>query len=197
MDAETRAVARQNRNTLATSLLGYVWVRFLSPRNCPIGGISCILLVENREWAEKKTTADGEVCWDHVPLFELTVRLTLGGRNLEVPVPWLRDTEEIHIERLYDAETKQIMGPSDCPYSIQVRLNGLGYECGIVDGDIGPKTKEATRAFQEDRGLVVDGIPGPATQSYLIQAFDGTETENDPVEVILDHDEEPWEPPPS
>jgi hypothetical protein len=108
---------------------------------------------------------------------DFTVRLSLGGRNLEVPVPWLRVCEEIHIERLYDAEARRLLGPDNCPFSIQVRLNGLGYDCGTVDGNIGPKTEEATRLFQVDRGLVVDGIPGPATQSYLIRAFDGTDGE--------------------
>jgi len=188
MGADTPAVARQNQNTLAIGPRGYVWVRFLSPRHRPIGDVPCTLLVAGHEWGDQKSTAAGEVCWDFVPLRECSVRLSLGGRSLEVPAPWLRDTDEIHIERLYDSEVDEILGPCDCPHSIQVRLNGLGFECGAVDGIVGPKTRDATRAFQEERGLVVDGIPGPATQSYLKQAFDGTEKEHGPVEVIEERD---------
>jgi len=50
---------------------------------------------------------------------------------------------------------------------IQARLNNLAFNCGNVDGIIGPKTKAAVRAFQEYYGLQVDGIPGPITQAKL------------------------------
>lgn len=50
---------------------------------------------------------------------------------------------------------------------IQKRLNELGYNCGKVDGLIGPKTKKAIRQFQEDYGLEVDGIAGPITRKAM------------------------------
>ena len=51
---------------------------------------------------------------------------------------------------------------------MQQRLYALGYtEVGIPDGDFGQKTDQAVRIFQENNGLVVDGIVGPITWNLL------------------------------
>ena len=50
---------------------------------------------------------------------------------------------------------------------VQARLANLGYSCGAVDGCMGQLTEEATRCFQQDNGLTVDGDPGPQTQAAL------------------------------
>ncbi len=44
--------------------------------------------------------------------------------------------------------------------SIQETLNILGYDAGVADGVLGPKTRAATRQFQSDIGMVVDGYVG-------------------------------------
>ena len=43
---------------------------------------------------------------------------------------------------------------------IQNTLNLLGYDTGTPDGMAGPKTRQATRMFQSDIGLVADGYVG-------------------------------------
>ena len=43
---------------------------------------------------------------------------------------------------------------------IQNTLNLLGYDTGTPDGMVGPKTRQATRTFQSDIGLVADGYVG-------------------------------------
>ena len=43
---------------------------------------------------------------------------------------------------------------------IQNTLNILGYDTGTPDGMAGPKTRQATRMFQSDIGLVADGYVG-------------------------------------
>ena len=52
---------------------------------------------------------------------------------------------------------------------IQRALESKGYSVGNsgVDGDFGKDTDSAVRKFQSDRGLEVDGIVGPMTQTAL------------------------------
>lgn len=51
---------------------------------------------------------------------------------------------------------------------VQTKLNGLGYNCGAIDGDFGNNTKNGVMAYQRAKGLVVDGIVGPKTWSKLL-----------------------------
>lgn len=51
---------------------------------------------------------------------------------------------------------------------LQWKLNKRGYNCGMVDGAFGSKTKLAVLLFQKDNGLVKDGIVGQATRTKLL-----------------------------
>ena len=67
-----------------------------------------------------------------------------------------------------DSDTPQSATPSiyslgsqgDEVEKIQKRLTDLGFYTGAVDGDFGPVTEQAYRAFQEAAGVTVDGISG-------------------------------------
>lgn len=50
---------------------------------------------------------------------------------------------------------------------IQSRLSSLGYSVG-ADGDFGPATTAAIKAFQKDRGLEADGVVGAVTFKALM-----------------------------
>ena len=54
---------------------------------------------------------------------------------------------------------------------VQARCNALGFDCGTVDGQNGPKTRAGIKAFQQAHGLQVDGIPGPKTQAKLTDVY--------------------------
>ncbi len=55
---------------------------------------------------------------------------------------------------------------------VQKRLHALGYELGNegLDGFLGPASQLALRAFQQQRGLLADGILGPNTWHELVEA---------------------------
>jgi N-acetylmuramoyl-L-alanine amidase len=46
---------------------------------------------------------------------------------------------------------------------LQGALGRLGFDCGRVDGILGPATVSALEDFQRNCGLLVDGVCGPAT----------------------------------
>jgi len=54
---------------------------------------------------------------------------------------------------------------------IQARLNNLGYQCGPVDGKLGPNTEGAVMAFQRVESLEMDGKPTPNTIARLRSAY--------------------------
>lgn len=62
--------------------------------------------------------------------------------------------------------TLKINSKGDDVKTLQKELNKYGYEL-TVDGDFGPKTEWAVRAFQSSKGLSVDGIVGPKTWAAL------------------------------
>ena len=51
--------------------------------------------------------------------------------------------------------------------NIQKALKKAGYYQGAIDGKVGPGTRDAIRAFQQDNGLGADGVCGSKTWSKL------------------------------
>lgn len=63
------------------------------------------------------------------------------------------------------------LDPIDTTRGVQQRLNNLGFDCGSVDGQIGPETRAALRRFQRSRDLPASGAADDATRSELQRAY--------------------------
>jgi peptidoglycan hydrolase-like protein with peptidoglycan-binding domain len=55
------------------------------------------------------------------------------------------------------------------PHAIQEALKLLGFDPGPSDGIVGPKTKQAVKAYQGSKNLTADGIVGPITRKALAE----------------------------
>ena len=60
---------------------------------------------------------------------------------------------------------------------IQQFLSNNGFNPGPIDGQSGPKTKNAIIAFQKENGLLADGIAGNKTKAAM-RAYTGCKSEN-------------------
>lgn len=63
---------------------------------------------------------------------------------------------------------------------VQKMLKKIKYYKYKVDGKFGVKTEIAVKRFQEDKGLVVDGIVGPDTYEALYKAYDKASKNSQP-----------------
>ena len=55
----------------------------------------------------------------------------------------------------------------DLVQEVQSKLTELGFDPGPIDGIYGQKTRKAVSAFQESKGLQVDGVAGPISLKKL------------------------------
>jgi N-acetylmuramoyl-L-alanine amidase len=54
---------------------------------------------------------------------------------------------------------------------VQGRLAALGFDCGPVDGKLGPRTRDALREYQRSRKLRPTGVPDDATRARLKEDY--------------------------
>ncbi|WP_437571822.1 peptidoglycan-binding protein [Sorangium sp. So ce542] len=70
-------------------------------------------------------------------------------------------------DEIYELEFGRLR-PVERVEGVQQRLKNLGFDCGAVDGELGPATRRALARFQEHRGLPASGDPDEATRAALI-----------------------------
>jgi hypothetical protein len=61
--------------------------------------------------------------------------------------------------------------PIDTITGFQTRLNNLGFGAGPVDGELGPRTRDAIQRFQTSAGIEETGEMDDQTGQKLIQAY--------------------------
>lgn len=103
--------------------------------------------------------------------------VTARGRKLAGLVRRRKEEAELLVLGVYTGSGSAVRhGAEDSErgYSQQLRqdqelLNKIGYPCGKPDGIWGKKTRKAVVQLQDDHGLVVDGILGPATRAKILR----------------------------
>lgn len=100
--------------------------------------------------------------WD-LPL-SLTVRGILITEDVLLATPPLRPSAHAPDEGTLQLQTPPMQG--DGVSALQQALVNAGFPV-TVDGNFGTDTDAAVRQFQQQKGLTVDGIVGPATRSAL------------------------------
>jgi Putative peptidoglycan binding domain/OmpA family len=69
--------------------------------------------------------------------------------------------------------------------SIQLMLENVGHSPGSIDGVQGSQTTDAIKAFQEEKGLAVDGNAGSSTRRELFKAYMDM--------ICVDREEKPYQ----
>jgi lysozyme len=100
---------------------------------------------------DMQAAADAFLLWDHPP--------ELLGRRKGERAQFLRPDGD---------QPADPQAPRGSIQWVQMRLNADGADPQlVVDGDLGPSTSAAIKAFQADHNLVPDGVVGPLTLAAL------------------------------
>ena len=85
--------------------------------------------------------------------------------SLEMELSRLKDENFNLRKQLESASKREVRMPN--ALEIQTALKKAGLFKGLVDGKIGPETKEAVRKFQQANGITPDGVVGSRTWALL------------------------------
>jgi hypothetical protein len=83
--------------------------------------------------------------------------VTDGDGKLLAGLPYEQTTVSIVMGQIKRTIAIGQLKPGFSAEGIQARLNNLGYEAGLVDGNMGLATSAAIRRFQKDNGLKETG----------------------------------------
>jgi peptidoglycan hydrolase-like protein with peptidoglycan-binding domain len=140
-------------------------LQLLSPNYFPLANLSCTLNGSDKQ----ESDCDGYVEWPSCADYNNMVTISSGAGSVQIEVPWITNSDPSHTVLLMNAG--KITGSDSSVYGIQIRLKGLGHDCGTIDGVAGPKTAEALRQFQKDNDLDESGIADEGTQILLSLKF--------------------------
>ncbi|MHA7957527.1 helix-turn-helix domain-containing protein [Streptomyces sp. L500] len=124
--------------------------------------LAAVLLV-TRPWQGDRTTAGQE----HAAVGDTPAPFVLvQGRSRPCDV----QRHDGDLRAGYSATRTTLMDLKSTGWEVleaQCLLRYHGFDPGLADGSYGERSKNAAKAFQKERGLVVDGIVGPDTWKEL------------------------------
>lgn len=113
----------------------------------------------HRDWANK--SCPGDYLYSRMQAIADAVNAILNGDPVPDPEPVVQTVSVKATVLKNDSEGSAVR-------KLQILLNGLGFNCGSVDGDFGAKTLAAVKSFQTHNQLDNDGIVGKKTWEALI-----------------------------
>lgn len=85
------------------------------------------------------------------PKYDSSTPKTTGGSTVEITLKVLQEGSKGNTVK-----------------SLQLLLNGYGFQCGTADGVFGSRTSSAVKSFQKSKKLTEDGIVGKKTWEKLL-----------------------------
>jgi hypothetical protein len=101
--------------------------------------------------------------------------------NFDVIMDWNRSVNYalsvVHLANQFSADKPIVAGIEaesealtfNQMWALQVKLNALGFDCGVPDGFPGLKTQAAIRQYQATKNLPQDGYASPSLYQQLLQ----------------------------
>lgn len=130
--------------------MGWLNLLFRDSTGDPLAHRPFTLVLGGGNPVEGHTDGEGRLRWE-VPAGVEKATLFFIYRRFELELDTLPDVREVE--------------------GLQERLNLLNYFAGPVDGDLGPRTRNALKSFQQAHRLTETGEPDDATLRSLEEAF--------------------------
>lgn len=101
--------------------------------------------------------------------------VALSGERARSVAHYLKDEVDPWLRCYQGSPHSKIWGTREDQHMLTAIDDGAGepYYAGEVHGQLDPPTQDAVRRYQQDRGLAVDGFPGPETRRALVTDYMG------------------------
>lgn len=124
----------------------------------PCASLPYLLDIDGQPVVQGETTSEGFIEFSAYP----------DAREARLLIdPGTPREETFYLEVGYLDPISEISG-------VQARLNNIGFNCGSVDGSIGPRTADALKRFQANVGLEPTGELDENTRDQLVEAHEST-----------------------
>ena len=130
-----------------------------------------------------KSSADNlkEIAWvqqqtkEELNTLTNNVESNFYEKNADGTVTYKMDLVKQYLNSIKGKNWNELVSKNSSAWimAVQIALESMWYDVGKVDGLLWKVTSEAVRKFQTDKGLKVDGAPGPDTIAKILQSLEG------------------------